>query len=111
MLTTSARVACLAAACAAASLFGAGCVIHEEGPVDREIVVTREPPPDQSEDSGPAPGTEYAWVRGHWVWNGTDWVWRRGHWEVRRAGYQWVPGHWVQRPAGWVWIEGHWRRL
>ena len=87
------------------------CVVHEEVVTEPDVVVAREPPPEQAEQPGPAPGTEYLWIRGHWIWNGAEWVWRRGHWEVRRAGFEWIPGHWAKRPAGWVWVEGHWRRV
>jgi hypothetical protein len=86
-----------------------GCVVRETV-VDDVPVVVREPPVERVEDPGDAPGTEYVWIRGHWVWNGDDWVWRRGHWEVRKAGYEWIPGHWLRRPHGWLWVEGHWHR-
>ena len=85
-----------------------GCVVHEAY-VDDGPVVVREPPHERIEEPGPAPGTEYVWIGGHWIWNGDDWIWRRGHWEVRRVGYRWIPGHWSRRPHGWLWIEGHWQ--
>lgn len=103
------RAALAAALCALAAL--QGCVVHEEAVPEGDVVVAREPPPDEAEQSGPAPGTEYVWIRGHWIWNGAEWRWRRGHWEVRRAGFEWIPGHWRRRADGWVWVEGHWRRL
>lgn len=89
----------------------AGCFVHEDVGVGGELVVARPPPPEVVEESGAAPGTEYVWIRGHWLYNGDGWIWRRGHWEARRAGYQWVPGHWLRRDGGWMWIEGHWRRV
>jgi len=104
-------LAALAVAVGAVPL-GTGCVVHETVVADDEgPIVVREPPPDQAEDPGAAPGTEYVWIHGHWAWNGADWVWHRGHWEVRRAGFQWIPGHWVRRRGGWLWVEGHWRRV
>jgi hypothetical protein len=106
----SARVVCLLVASAAAPLLSAGCVVHEEIGAEGEIIVTREPPVERAEEPGPTPGTEYIWIRGHWVYGGSDWVWRRGHWEARRAGYAWIAGHWAPRDGGWLWVEGHWRR-
>jgi hypothetical protein len=114
-MATPTRVACLLLACAAApvtvSSAISGCVVHEEVEASGEVVVAHEPPPDRPEEAGAAPGAEYVWIRGRWLYSGSDWVWRRGHWEVRRVGHEWVPGHWVRRDGGWLWVEGHWRRL
>jgi hypothetical protein len=103
------RRASLAAALSALSVLE-GCVVHEEPSAEPEVVVAREPPSDQVEQPGPAPGSEYLWIHGHWSWNGSDWIWRGGHWEVRRTGFEWIPGRWARRSDGWVWVEGRWKR-
>jgi hypothetical protein len=54
------------------------------------------PPPPPAETQPPAPGPDYAWVDGDWVWNG---------------GWVWVGGHWVYPPyPGAVWLHGGWGR-
>ncbi|HEY8038874.1 MAG TPA: hypothetical protein VIF15_03740 [Polyangiaceae bacterium] len=107
------QLAALVAALAATPLI-TGCVVQGEVVADADadvVVVDRPPPADRVEDGGPAPGAEYVWIRGHWLWSRGDWVWRPGHWEVRRDGHEWAPGHWQRRPRGWIWIEGHWKRI
>jgi len=73
-----------------------------------------------------APGPNYHWVPGHWMWSGR-WVWNRGHYIVGvvpvmpvaivetpppspGAGWFWVRGHYVWGPGRWVWNPGHWVR-
>jgi hypothetical protein len=52
------------------------------------------PPPDEAQPA--APGADYVWVGGDWVWNG---------------GWVWVGGHWVYPPfPGAVWFHGAWGR-
>jgi outer membrane lipoprotein SlyB len=56
-----------------------------------------------------APGPDYVWVRGDWVWNGR-WVWVGGHWACPPHPHgEWIPGYWVKGPHGWYRTEGYWR--
>jgi hypothetical protein len=52
----------------------------------------------------PAPraivGPGYAWVSGHWRWNGVRRVWIGGH-RIARTGYRYVPAHWARGAPGW----------
>ena len=74
------------------------------------VVVNQTPPPAPADEIiGVAPGPDYYWVRGEWVWNGR-WVWVGGHWAYPpHAHGVWVPGYWVQGPHGWYHTEGYWR--
>lgn len=57
-----------------------------------------------------APGPDYIWVDGDWVWTSNRYVWREGHWGRPRGGRTWQGGHWVQGSGrGWRWERGHWR--
>jgi hypothetical protein len=71
------------------------------------------PPPPALRPEGPPPpppGDRYAWVPGHWHWDGVRYIWRRGHYVIRAAGWhEFVPGHWAQRGPRWVWIPDGWR--
>ena len=55
-----------------------------------------------------APGPDYVWIGGDWVWNG-GWVWRAGYWGYPpRPGVIWVGGSWSRGPGGWHHAPGHW---
>ena len=76
-----------------------------------------------------APGADYHWVPGHWVWRPRlgQWVWNRGHYVVGvvpampaaivetipvspGAGWYWVRGHYAWEGGGWAWHRGVWVR-
>jgi len=68
------------------------------------------PPASFAEEVYPAPGPDYVWISGEWVWNGR-WIWAPGHY-VRppHAGAIWVRGLWARGSDGrFVWHAGHWR--
>ncbi len=72
-------------------------------------VVNAPPPPPQSETVYVAPGPDYVWAGGEWVWHGR-WVWAPGHWlRGPRPGAVWVGGVWVHGGHGWYHRGGHWR--
>jgi len=71
---------------------------------------TEAPPAPIVEEAYPAPGPDYVWISGEWVWNGR-WTWAPGHY-VRgpHAGAVWVRGSWTRdRDGRYVWHAGHWR--
>src|SRR5271170_4060916 len=59
-------------------------------------VVSEEPPPAPAEDvTVVAPGPDYVWIGGEWVWNG-QWVWVSGHWGYPPHPHAiWIRGGWV----------------
>jgi outer membrane lipoprotein SlyB len=73
-------------------------------------VVSAPPPPAPVETvTVVAPGPDYVWIGGEWVWNG-GWVWVGGHWGYPpRPGVIWVSGRWDRGPRGWHREPGHWR--
>lgn len=80
----------------------------------RPVYIVETPPPVQPApvvEAVPAsPGPGYAWVAGHWVWNGSAWYWEAGHWaEAPQTLTVWVPGCWVDGPSGRYWQPGHWQ--
>jgi hypothetical protein len=56
-----------------------------------------------------APGPDYVWIEGDWVWGGGRYFWREGHWGRPRRGRTWERGHWDSGGRGWHWTRGHWR--
>ena len=68
-------------------------------------------PPPRYEAPPPPPRGGYAWVPGHWQWNGVHYVWLPGRYEVRRPEWgHYVPGRWAWNPrvGQWVWRPAHW---
>jgi outer membrane lipoprotein SlyB len=73
------------------------------------VVVSQPPPPAPVETMVVAPGPDYIWIGGEWIWNG-GWVWRAGYWGYPpRPGVIWVGGSWSRGPGGWHREPGHWR--
>lgn len=56
-----------------------------------------------------APGPDYVWIDGDWVWTGGRYVWRNGYWGRPRGGRAWERGHWDHDGHGYRWNRGHWR--
>ena len=76
------------------------------------VYADREPPPKGLEDIPPAPGSNFAWVGGHWRWreHDGDFEWVHGRWAKPPGGaHEWVPGSWSYDQYGWYYLEGHWR--
>jgi len=68
------------------------------------------PPPVVVEQAVPAPGPEYVWVAGAWVWHRHHWEWVGGHWVLPPyRGAIWIGGHWERRGGRFIWIDGYWR--
>jgi len=113
-----------ALATCAASLLLTGCVVREvryqnppppmviqqPGPPGAgEVIVSSAPPPPVEETITIAPGPEFVWVPGVWVWEGR-WRWHHGYWgRPPRPGAVWVPHHYVYRNGVHVFVRGGWR--
>jgi outer membrane lipoprotein SlyB len=72
-------------------------------------VATVAPPPPPVETVVVAPGPDYVWIDGEWIWQG-QWVWVRGHWGVPpypRA--VWITGRSWHDRWGWHHDRGYWR--
>ncbi|MGA3065828.1 MAG: hypothetical protein ABSF29_03160 [Tepidisphaeraceae bacterium] len=68
------------------------------------------PPQDQVEVVGVAPGPDYIWIGGYWVWHGDHYDWIHGRWGHRPwGGAVWVGGHWQHGSGGWFYARGYWR--
>jgi hypothetical protein len=73
------------------------------------VVAPTLPPKPPVELIPMGPGPAYAWVPGHWVWQGR-WVWVGGRYVPRpRPHAIWVAGHWGRHGGGYVWVNGYWR--
>jgi hypothetical protein len=67
------------------------------------------PPPLQTEVVTVAPGAEYVWMPGVWVWRGR-WIWGPGHWVIGPHPHAvWFPGRWERHGRRSVWVGGYWR--
>jgi hypothetical protein len=69
------------------------------------------PPPPEPVETGPsvpAPGPDYFYAPGNWVWRETRYVWRPGIWCLHRPGWVWVAGHYRWTPCGYVYCGDHW---
>ncbi|HVU98757.1 MAG TPA: hypothetical protein VHE34_26225 [Puia sp.] len=57
-----------------------------------------------------APGPDYIWIEGDWIYSGGRYNWHPGYWRRGRPGRAWVGGSWSHTPHGYHWNRGHWRR-
>ena len=78
-------------------------------PQTSTVVVAEPPPPAPVETVVVAPGPDYVWIDGEWVWNGR-WFWVGGHWGYPPYPHAvWVRGYWGRGAHGWFRVPGHWR--
>jgi outer membrane lipoprotein SlyB len=78
-------------------------------PQANTVFVDQPPPPVPVETVVVAPGPDYVWIDGEWVWNGR-WFWVGGHWGYPPYPHAvWVRGYWGRGPHGWSRSPGHWR--
>jgi hypothetical protein len=92
----------------AALATGAACASNPRPGV--EYVRVR-PPGARVEVIAASPGSDYAWVQGHWAWRRNEYAWEPGHYVRIERGYrQWVSGHWAHDRHGWYYVEGRWIR-
>jgi hypothetical protein len=71
-------------------------------------VITVAPPPPRVEVVPAAPGPDFIWISGLWVWGGGHYAWHPGHWTTARVGYVWAPAHWARYGGGWRLEGGYW---
>ncbi len=78
-------------------------------PATGEIIVSAPPPPPPVEVQIAAPGPEFVWIPGAWVWEGR-WIWHRGYYgRPPRAGVRWYGPHYEFRAGRHVYFGGGWR--
>jgi len=72
--------------------------------------ISQAPPPAPVETvTVVAPGPDYVWIGGEWVWHG-GWFWVGSHWGYPpHSGAVWVGGRYWQDGHGWHDSRGHWR--
>jgi hypothetical protein len=68
------------------------------------------PAPPANVDAGPsslAPGDDYTWVSGCWVWR-DRYLWRPGYWLRCYPGWVWTPSCYTWSPCGYLYVPGYW---
>jgi hypothetical protein len=72
-------------------------------------IVQQAPPPPPVETVVVAPGPDYVWMDGEWIWNGR-WFWVGGHWGYPPYPHaMWIGGRDWHDHYGWHHDRGHWR--
>lgn len=75
----------------------------------KELEVVPEPPePPPLAEPPPAPGPDYFYVPGNWVYVDYRWYWRPGVWVLYRPGWIWTPACYYWTPYGYVFVDGFW---
>ena len=77
----------------------------------RVRVTTYLPPPPATVEAGPniaAPGIDYGWTPGSWIWFQGRYAWRAGYWAQGQADWDWIPAHYVWTPRGYIFVDGFW---
>lgn len=74
-----------------------------------EVQYLPEPPESLEQGpSSPAPGEDYFYVPGSWVYETNDYKWQPGFWSATHADWVWVPTQYVWTPRGCVQQAGYW---
>jgi len=55
-----------------------------------------------------APGPDYVWIDGDWIWEGGRYTWHNGYWDHPHGNMHWQAGSWESRGSGWRWRRGRW---
>ena len=84
----------------------AGCIAATGCAVDGYVATQ---PADVYYERPVAPGPDYVWIEGDWVWTGGAYRWHNGYWGHPRGGRSWERGHWDHDGRGYHWNRGHWR--
>ena len=73
------------------------------------VIVQQAPPPPPVETVVIAPGPDYFWIGGEWIWS-DRWVWRGGYWGRPPYGHAvWIGGRNWHDGRGWHNERGRWR--
>ncbi len=75
-----------------------------------QIVYLPTPPASiENGPSSPAPGPNYFWCPGYWMYGSTgSYVWSSGHWRPCKNNWVWIPARYVWTPSGCVYRAGYW---
>jgi hypothetical protein len=84
------------------------CSSYTVGAYPERVVVARPAPPYYVRPV--APGPNFVWVEGEWIWRGGRYEYVQGYWTRPVYGRYYVPGHWKYTRGGYFWIPGHWKR-
>lgn len=72
------------------------------------------PSPPASLEQGPsaaAPGENYFYSPGNWVYRSNAYQWQPGYWQPCVDNWVWVPARYIWTPCGYVFCPGYWDRL
>lgn len=93
---------CIAVNCEASAL-----IVEQEVP--SYIFQQNEPPPDHIETIPEIPGSDYIWLKGHWIWK-NEWVWAEGRWAKKpHSDALFEPAEWKRKQNHWVFVPGFWK--
>jgi hypothetical protein len=73
--------------------------------------ITYLPPPPKSLEAGPsspAPGEDYFYIPGTWVYESDEYAWRPGIWATQQEDWIWTPASYVWTPRGCIYRGGYW---
>lgn len=69
------------------------------------------PPPPASLEAGPnspAPGDNFAWNPGSWIWQNDHYGWQPGYWYEAQPNWVWTPAAYETTPSGNIYNPGYW---
>ena len=84
------------------------CVVEENAPPPRAVVVSGPPPAPVEEGRPQAPSANAVWVAGYWHWSGMQYTWIPGHWEDDRRGATWRAPHYSFHDGSYFYEPGGW---
>ncbi len=76
-----------------------------------EAETTYLPEPPAPKEAGPktaAPGVDYRWTPGYWIWTQGSYQWGAGYWAQGQTDWDWTPPHYVWSPRGYIHVKGYW---
>jgi hypothetical protein len=100
----------LAAPAVVLALILGGCSKGSDTASGGDVVAPEAPPAAQSEmQQPPAPGPDFVWIQGYWVWGGQAYAWHPGYWErPPQTGYVWVAPRYEHVGRGYRFQAGRW---